>query len=457
MPLPRALSRRNLWALAFPAAVVGGVALAAVPAARKPVVDEQLFVHGGLTIVWHGDTARGCAAKGLCGEHGSAIVHFDGYGALHLVGKRGSVDLFANTATARVRRDDPGAQPAVCVDVVSVSGVSLRIDRVHPGNYVARLDASGISGGRCAGPLAGELSLVHLRARRLHTGALGFDLHGSATAAAGPFSGVLSSTLVLRPDTTEQSSSSESSTSGAGTPTPRPRFRRILVEYARVQYRLTGVAGALQTTFAGRAEPYCLQADSCGTTGGLSISLSPYRSKLVLQSSKVVRRRVSPSRALANFRAGKLSYIAGSALAGPRGVVTELMGRTNGAGCHDTSPLRLLLNVDPFAVSHHRGVVVMDLTTRVEETDPWRTHCPGPSDAEITGRSDAFGAFPFLGFVAQGEIPVGSVGSRGVAVVVRNPGAFSRGSYSGVGSGALRFTLRQIRATAGTRSARVRR
>src|SRR4051794_1815341 len=60
-------------------AMVGAAALFAVaPAhAREVELSGDLFGSGGITISWHGDPARGCAAAGLCGYSGSVNVRPD--------------------------------------------------------------------------------------------------------------------------------------------------------------------------------------------------------------------------------------------------------------------------------------------------------------------------------------------------------------------------------------------
>jgi len=109
---------------------------------------------------------------------------------------------------------------------------------------------------------------------------------------AGPFSGELVSTLVLRPDTAGGGSSSTSS----GAP-PLPRPAKKLVEYVDLRYRVNSLPSTLAMTFQGASEPLCAVVDSCGVTGSLAVSIPRYRDTLSIIESRIVRHRVGPRRA----------------------------------------------------------------------------------------------------------------------------------------------------------------
>ncbi len=453
-----------LWSLALVAGAAGAVALGS--AAARPSSSQAVFVQGTLTYVWHGDPSRGCAAKGLCGVHGSLSVDFDGYGSLSTRGRQGSAELDGASATVRVRRDDPGAQPGECVDIVPTDTFEIGIGRAggHAGRYSATLGGVPVSSGRCAGPVAGELAKARLPARRLGTHELGFDLHGETPFAAGPFSGALISTVVLRPDTTDQfqsstSGSSASSTSsggggnaGGGKAPPPPR----LVEHADIRYRISGATGPLVFGFAGAPDPLCEPFDDCGAAGSLALSLSGYRDTLEVSGSRIVSRRIGRRRALADLRAGRLALGSDqpALYSMPRAVVSETLTRTGGA-CADAARQPVTLAIGGFMFDGPAGVLRAVLgTPAYQSSEPLRTHCPGPSANDVTGASNPINAGPGSGTIAYGSLALKDLGSRDLTIALSGRGSFVSPGYSGTRAGSLRFSLHLIAAAGGTRRER---
>jgi hypothetical protein len=441
-----------VWAFGVAVAALGGAALGAAPASP---VNQALQVSGTLTYAWHGDPSRGCAAEGLCGARGSMIVHFDGYANLFAVGRRGSVSLNGASATVRVRREDPGLPTGECVDVLSIDNFGIRLDRLRGRQYIAAVDSTPASAGRCAGPLARELSKVHLSAWRLRTGALGFDLRGQASLVGGPFSGELISTLVLRPDTVDLTGSSTSFSSSAGGTPPRPRVRTVLVEYARVRYRIVGASGALATSFVGDPAPVCETLDSCGVSGLLGLSVSSYRGTLDVVASRTVTRRVGRTRALADLRSGRLALDYAQLLDSKlRASMTETMTRPGEVPCRDTTAPPITLVVNPFGFQGRSGGPTFVVGGSDNTIDPLRTHCPGPSMVDVTNGPQFFGPGPSGNPLAQGSIAEKGLGLRQISVALSDSGRFAGAGYSGTRDGLLRFSLTLLHTTGGTRRER---
>jgi hypothetical protein len=430
------------------AAVAGGVALGAVRSTRPPL-HEAVTIGGTLTYVWHGDPGRSCAAKGLCGSHGSLIVHFDGYGELNARDGKGSLGVDGASATARVLRKDGASQSGECVDAISVDAFGISLRRVHVGHWIATLDAAPVSGGRCAGPLARDLARLRLPAPALRVRGLGFDLHGHARFAGGPFSGELISTLVLRPDRTEESSTSGGDSTVFTSPPPRPP-RHVLVEYARIRYRITGATGALGVNFLGDGEPDCVPLDNCATTGTLRLSVSGFGAIVQFSGDRFVVRRVPRARALADLRAGLLEVTAHPfPLLLNRSTTSETLIRSGSGRCVDTvvAPTNLLAGAGFGQVG--RGIR-FELKDASDGSDPWRTHCPGPSTADLIGGS-AGPAFFFGTSFADGSLSTQELGVAHAAVVLRSRGRFRGIGYSGTRDGDVRFTLTLLGAAGGTR------
>lgn len=453
--------RTLLWILAFAAAVAGGVALGAVRSSSQPV-DQPVFVRGTLTYAWRGDPARVCAQAGLCGAHGSAIVHFDGYGDLTSQGRNGSLLLAGASATVRVRRDDPSAAPGECVDTISVEGIAVTLRRLSGRGYTAIIGGP-LSAGRCAGPLASDTAGLRLAAKRLPGRNLGFDLRGNASFAAGPFSGELTSTVMLRPDTADQqgtltgeSSSSSSSSSSSGSPPHPRRVRHVLVEFATIRYRMTGASGALQMTFNGAPQPYCVPLDNCGTTGSVSVSVKRFSAGLEVAGVRVVPRHVGRRQAIADLRAGHLRPTSFGLSTTVDATIAETIAQAGAGTCLDTARSRIQLFVGgPFGTGRSTGSIPAMLLGAADSTDPLRTHCPGPSSTDIAGTRGPLGFFFQAPAIAQGSIARDALGSRQIGVSLAKPGRFDSPAYAGQRSGSLVFSLTLMNVRGGTRRERV--
>jgi hypothetical protein len=343
--------------------------------------NESLSVTGSLTYAWHGDPARGCAREGLCGVVGAVVFQPDG-GSDAFSGGPGNLEM-SGASTVRVRRGVGSGGFGDCVEQSSYADVTLDFPP-----YGAPIALTPLSSGRCAGPTAQDLARValpsKLTGRRLRT----VDLRGRVPFVAGPFSGELISTILMRPDTSESSSSSSGPASAVSRPPPIPRR---LVEFVDLRYAVSSGPGMLDTTFAGTGSPFCDELDSCGVTGSLTASLMPYHETLRIAATRVIAHRVSARRAIADFRAGRVPL--SEAVPRSDGLIRLRIGETltrNGAlACADAAVVGGSPSLGPYltfdaASGGVLGAEVGVATYEPDGTDPGtlRTHCQGPSTSD---------------------------------------------------------------------------
>src|SRR3954468_11560589 len=173
---------------------------AAVPAAPAAAQSRVHFAFSGsLTLSWHGDPARGCAAAGLCdyagsvtlGPPASSDVSFSG----GVVAGFGSGGLSDTALAVRVARDAPGGAGGSCADALPGEPVEFDPEPVARTRYALRLVAD-LSAGRCAGAPPGEV-LTASGAPKFALAKLGPSgatvRCPSRSLAAGPFSGDVTS------------------------------------------------------------------------------------------------------------------------------------------------------------------------------------------------------------------------------------------------------------------------
>ena len=407
--------------------------LVAVPA--QAWADEPLLASGSFTYTWHGDPARGCAAAGLCGIDGAVVVEAQGQADASSFGHMTNISLFPSASTVRVLDGDGGAG-GECVDIPPNGAGDLLIGREVHGRLQARVQAP-ISSGRCAGPLAQDLAGVRLAARKTGGRRPSFDLRGSQAFVAGPFSGTLVSTVVLRPGSSGGIETSSSSGSSGSLPGPPP-LRKELVEQVTLRYRISSLPGALETSFSGEPDPFCAALDSCGATGTLGLGLGHLQNLLVLSASRTVRTRVSARRAIADLRRGRLRF-GGITAVGAGTLVTEAFSGGDGLRCQDSSTgTRAQLLFTPLGPRHGVGVNLVAPFGSVA----LRTHCPGPTDTDVIGTPG--------GALASGAVSLADLLRRQTVVSLTNPGGFSGIGYVGSRGGALGLSLALERIHAGT-------
>lgn len=411
---------------------VAGLAPLVLPA--YAVANEPLAASGSIAYTWQGDPARGCAAVGVCGVQGALMLQSQGISSSG--GPPGSINVAINASGSTVRvAGGPGG--GECVDVpASAAAGNLLITR-RGGRLIGRIQGA-LSSGRCAGPRQQDLARILLPVRPFGARHRSFDLHASKSFVAGPFTGTVVSTLVVRPAGGSQSGNFF----GGGPPTP-VREHKVLLEQVTLRYGLGSVPGAaLDATFTGEADPFCAAVASCGATGTLALAFPGLRRTLVIQASRVVRSRVGARQALGDLRRGRLHVGGGGfapSITGVAARVTETFTGSDGSRCQDASSSR---QVQSFFLPESRsgGGVSLALYDPLD-SGVLRTHCPGPTDADV------FGNGPEL---ARTSIGVAQLLARHRVISLSRPGSFAGVGYVGARSGALRFSLSLERVRAGT-------
>lgn len=396
---------------------------------------ESVTATGSVTYTWHGDPSRGCAAVGVCELSGEVVLHPQGQSAVNSSG--GLTDIpIGGSATTRVLRGTGPAPAGECVDVPeSPIGLDLRIFR--RGGLMAAIQPPP-SSGRCAGPLAADLTGVSLPVRRSRGRQPSFDLRGTRSFAAGPFSGTLVSTLMLRPTPAELGGFSgsffSSSHSGAS-----PVHASTHLEYVELDYRISAPSTTIRTQFSGVGDPSCQIFDTCGTSGSLDLTVRP-PAQLVVFASRLVRHRLNRGRALTDFRRGLLSV---SGYAGVPATLAESFSWPDGSSCRDSKsilPLKLVLGLPgPPAVGPRMPITLGANNTPSSET--LRTHCPGPTDADVIGSA---------GILARGSITSTQLLSGSSVISLSDPGAFAGPGYAGSRQGGVELDLTRSKLSAGT-------
>lgn len=255
------------------AAALAVLAVAAVPADAQ-FRPAPLRATGAITVTWQGSPARGCASGAPCDVVGNALLPLAFRGEIIAFSRdQFFADFFhQRSPVVRVRRR--GSDPAgpVCVDAggrADFGGPVLTVEPAQSGRvtiaFQPRFDA-----GRCAGPLAADvrpaLPRVTVDADSLRRGARTISLRGSRRFAAGPFTGTVASTVVLRVGTPRVGRS-------FGVSQPRRARRRGVrrterLDALRLTYDVTA-RGTLTASFRGLASPECELLDACGLSGSV--------------------------------------------------------------------------------------------------------------------------------------------------------------------------------------------
>ncbi|MBV9339071.1 MAG: hypothetical protein JO243_24545 [Solirubrobacterales bacterium] len=436
-------------ALGATAALFGAVAALGLSTSPAPA-DESLNASGSITFTWQGDPSHGCAAVGVCDVRGALIIQAQGAGGdAQRFGHQTIITLGGGGSEVRVSTGT-GQGARECVDASGEQvGLSIFVRHSSSG-LVAALDPA-LSSGRCAGPLAQDLAGLHLALAKTGGRRPTYDLRGTQSYVAGPFSGTVVSTMVLGPASGGFASGGFSSSSASGFGGP-PRHK-VLTERVSLTYRVASLPGALETSFAGTSDPSCAALDSCGATGTLSLSPAVLQGRLIVTASRAVHRSVSGRQAIADFRAGRLGKPLGS-LGGRSGaaVVSETYAGGDGLRCQDSvsSNEGEFLFVGPGPGPGFGGSGVggpgrggaVGLTLSVSPRAPLlRTHCPGPTDVDV------FGSF---GVSARGSVSDADLLRRSSDVALSDPGGFGGVGYVGSRSGAIRLSLTLERVSAGT-------
>ena len=237
-------------------------------------------VQGEVVVTFHGDTAAGCAAYGLCPYSGTIVVR-PRSGQMEVVTYRrhGRIGHFvsvilgspedASATSARVARSVGGITAGTCADAQSPLFSSQNAPSGGGLVGIRLLDRNGsLLQTRCAGPTDGDLSAVSpaatIRLARLLGGRTVIDLSGSRTFASHGFAGTIDSTLAL----------------ALGRPSSQPPnvnfppgIKTQRVRTVTEQLSVVRVRGGLTATVRGTGNPIvCGLLDSCGLSETLSLA-----------------------------------------------------------------------------------------------------------------------------------------------------------------------------------------
>ena len=423
------------------ASVAPSRAAAASVAPARAAAEQSFVTNGSVTYTWQGDPARGCAALGLCGVEGQLTLGSQGGFSSGSGGApRGTVDVPIDTSGSIVRVAD-GAGAGDCLDRPgnAEAGGNVLITRAGGGRLVGQIQAP-LSSGRCAGPRQQDLAGMLLPVRRTGGKRPSFDLRTSRSFAAGPFTGTLVSTLVVRSAPSAGGSGSVTSSSFPGQPMPS---RKVLLERVMLRYRIATAPGALDVGFSGASDPFCAALDACGTSGTLALTLPGLQRTFEVQAERFVSGRVDARQALADFRRGRLHVDAGGFvpfLGSATARVAETFAGPGGWRCQTASSTRLrpfVLSAVPLRSGRGVSLVLGDPI----DSDLLRTYCPGPSD------TDVFGNAPEL---ARTSIGLAGLLARHGVISLSRPGRFGGAVYVGTRSRGLGFSLTLEHVRAGT-------
>lgn len=375
----------------------------------------------------------------MCGVHGALILSPVGFGEVNSFGRGAMVSLEV-AGTVRVRRDTGESGSGGCVDAgEGLPGLQLELAR--RGGRLVATTPPGPSSGRCAGPLASDLARVSLPARRNRAARPTFDLRGTRAFSAGPFSGTLTSTLLLAPAATNGQSVTGSSGSSSGP----GHSHRHLVEHVELRYRLDSVPSALDIGFSGAADSSCAILDTCGATGSLRLSSITAHETIEMSALRDVRRRVSSRRALEDFRAGRLRLTL-PGFAQVNADVSESFAWPGAAACRDsagTPALSLIIGSFPGPRPAARLPVTLENQTSEQVL---RTRCPGPADQDMIAQGNSE-------VIARTSVTASELLAPRTALSLSSPGDFSGLGYTGTRRGALTLELTRTAVQAGTTTA----
>jgi hypothetical protein len=349
----------------------------------------------------------------------------------------GSAVMFIlESSTVRVQGGNLGPGGA-CVDQAEGDPTFLGL-RLQPGGAVAAtFENGGLSSGHCAGPLSQDLARILIRGHRSRGRRPSFDFRGATPFTAGPFSGTLTSTLVLRPFPPSELGGALVGVSSNGS-SSGPPLRKVLVEEVDLRYRVAAAPATLNFTFAGEPGPFCNALNSCGAHGSLSLAFPRLQTEVEIMASRIVKKRIGRAQALRDFRAGKLPIFGAPPVSwlGPR--LSESF--TNVGTCTDavTAP-QFTLVFGGFST-----VAVPVVASGPTNPDPLRTHCPGPVGADVLGSANG------IGTLAAASIPRRQLLERQWTFALDAGGGFSAPGYTGARSGRLTVSMSLLKVIAGT-------
>jgi hypothetical protein len=234
-------------------------------------------VSGELSVSFHGDSASGCRARGLCGYSGTIVLRLGSPSQIFIDKFRRHGHITYDAAF------EPGPEDSLVAAHVHRAGGGDCADEDLPfeagdafvahGQFtLAVLQADGTAlRTRCAGPMDGDLAAISPRVTlplaRILRGHVRLDLTGTQTFGAGGFAGTVTSTILLRLGRPEKLSTS--STFPPGIKTQR---MRIVTEALTLQR----TSGTIDEAVRGSENAQvCVLLDSCGLAGTLRIRPVP--------------------------------------------------------------------------------------------------------------------------------------------------------------------------------------
>jgi hypothetical protein len=427
-------------ALAVCITLAWGALVASAPArSHRPQRQREVTTSltGPLTIAWSGDPAHGCAAAGLCGVTGTLQMSFGG----EQEQSSGSGPMLVEedvTAVARVLSTAPDGTVTTCADIVPAE-----LDfTTSPVGRPLRAETGGLDGihlagaGRCAGPTAGDVARLSLPA---HRDAHGYDLSGTASATAGPFTMTGISGVRINATTgTDGEGVPGGIDSGGDGPV---KTHSVLVESAATTYRVIGVTSSLTTAFSSRAAPLCDGLGVCGAQGRIAQSFAT-RGTVTFSGEQIVTRAAGRHAALRDLRDGVLPLTDTFGTLTIRGTIRETSSQAGGLTCSDTTSV--VLPREPEQRSP-RGADHLSLPggSVFEQAlaDPFRTRCPGPSATDVLGDGTLA--------IARASVRAKDLGKNHLTITFRPRRSFTGSAYAGRRSGAvtLALTLERTRGT----------
>jgi hypothetical protein len=406
-----------------------------VRAALPPV--ETVAPSGQIVYAWEGAPGRGCARVGVCGVRGTLVIVPQATALVFAVPLAGAhADVLFSTVSATVRVQEGALSTGgTCVDQVEGDVSDLSLDLERGGAVRAGFDA-GASSGHCAGPLAQDLAGLLIKGRRTRSRNPTYDLRATLPFGAGPFSGTLTSTLVLRPHPASGGLGGFVVSSGSGSSTPTSARQRL--EQVDLTYRVSAPASRFTVAFGGERGPYCAALDSCHTSGSVAVAFPRLLREIDISAVRAVRAPVSRRQTLRDLRAGKLELVGPATVSW---VAPRLSETYQGAGvCSDSiAEPALGLGFGSLAEPSKRSLPVT--VSAFNGIDALRTHCPGPEGTDAIGPEQV---------LMSARIPVRALLRRHLTLTLRAHGGFIAAGYDGTRSGELRLTLSLLRVSVST-------
>ncbi|MEA2423080.1 MAG: hypothetical protein QOF55_2179, partial [Thermoleophilaceae bacterium] len=425
-------------------ALVCAVALtAAAPAVAAPGrLASTLTVTGSVTIAWHGDPARGCAGAGLCGYRGSLGARPDRFGQLTTLLRHGRpaegegyLDLIEAPVT-RVRRVEEAGDGGACADLARSSALYVTMTRRADGRLRLRLDADGLSPGRCAGPdlthaMAGLRGTTISTARLLRGGTV--DMSSHAPLASGRFSGTVASTVRLRLGHARPQTDHTFTDFGQGVQEQKRRSPQVV--HLHATYRVTRLTGKLATSFGGLAAPLCATVDGCGVSGASSWAILSAGGSVELDAFTLAPPRDRSLRGAIDAigKRGGLAFAAGR-FRHALGTTAAHVTRPDGVACNDAQ------RVPAPGLSSPVNARSFQLDLGGEQAEPGegdvvRAGCPGPAQQDVLGTRP----------LATASLPLRALLYRRVQIEMSGAGRFGDDAYAGTRGAHFTLTLRRVR------------